>query len=321
MSRLDANDPDCHAQSEVIQLLIKPRSKDLGGFSVKRVLPASKKRSIGPFVFFDEMGPANFPPGDGINVRPHPHIGLSTVTFLFEGEILHRDSLGFVQPIQPGAVNLMTAGRGIVHSERTSDALLASGQKLHGIQVWMALPEAQQEIDPAFKHYPADTLPSVHEEKVSTTVIIGSYQDAISPVSVLPETLYLEQRLAPDASVGLPDAEELGIYVVSGSIHIDGCQIDAGTLALISKVLKAPKASKGANAPDQAIETTSETTIETNQSAHIMIIGGEAFSPRRLWWNFVHTSEDRIEQAKRDWQNNSFNLVPGDDEFIPLPEK
>ena len=174
MSRLDAAEPECNAQDSSVSFLITPRPKDLGGFSVKRVLPSAEVRKIGPFVFFDEMGPAEFPPGEGIQVRPHPHIGLSTVTYLFEGQILHRDSLGYVQPIEPGAVNLMTAGRGIVHSERTSEDRLANGQRLHGIQVWMALPDDRQEIDPDFQHYPADQLPRMEAEGVTSTVIIGT---------------------------------------------------------------------------------------------------------------------------------------------------
>ena len=195
MSKFEANEPSCTRYGEAIRVLVHGRSKDLGGFCVRRVLPAPMARSVGPFVFFDEMGPADFPAGQGINVRPHPHIGLATVTFLFEGEIMHRDSLGYMQPIRPGAVNLMTAGSGIVHSERTSPELLETGQRLHGLQVWMALPEDVQEIDPSFFHYPEAALPVIEKDGVVTTVIIGSHAGAVSPVKVHPETIYLSMSL------------------------------------------------------------------------------------------------------------------------------
>jgi len=301
MSHVEALEPVCTGRDDAVSLLIEARSKDLGGFSVRRVLPAEQQQSVGPFVFFDEMGPAQFAPGDGINVRPHPHIGLATVTYLFDGEILHRDSLGFVQPIQPGAVNLMTAGCGIVHSERTSASRLASGQRLHGIQVWMALPDDQQEIDPAFVHHAADTLPTVTADGLATTVIIGSYGGRTSPVQVLPETLYLEQRLQPGANSRLPsDGQQRAVYVVAGTIRIGDCEVAQGAMAVLDE--------------------SRDVSLSAADDAHVMIVGGAAITPRRIWWNFVHTDHERIEQARADWRDGGFALVPGDDEFIPLPE-
>ncbi len=300
MSNLEGLEPVCVEQSDSLKLMVEPKSKDLGGFSVRRVLPSQQLRKVGPFVFFDEMGPAQFPPGEGINVRPHPHIGLSTVTFLFEGEILHRDSLGFVQPIRPGAVNLMTAGRGIVHSERTSDELLENGQKLHGIQVWMALPDHRQEIEPAFRHYPKDQLPVVGEDGVTTTVIIGDYAGQSSPVAVEPKTLYLDQKLTSGATATYKQLDELAVYVIKGKITIGQCEIGQGQMAVFN--------------------TAEQPSLTATDHAHLMIIGGEAMSERQLFWNFVHTSAGRIESAKQDWRDEKFESVPDDDERIPLPE-
>lgn len=299
MSRLDAQEPVCSEQSGAISLLVEPKSKDLGGFSVRRVLPSEALPKVGPFVFFDEMGPAQFPPGEGINVRPHPHIGLATLTFLFEGEILHRDSLGYHQAIAPGAVNLMTAGRGIVHSERTSEELIASGQKLHGMQVWMALPDDQQEIDPAFEHYPEDQLPVINEDSIKTTVIIGEYHGQRSPVTVLPRTIYLEQRLQAGAAMSYEPEDELAVYVVEGAIQVGGCEVQKGQMAVFNPTVPA--------------------ALTASLASHIMIVGGAAISPRHHFWNFVHTSTERIEQAKRDWQAGNFEKIEDDDEFIPLP--
>lgn len=301
MSYVEAQQPECTAQDDDIRCIITPNSKDLGDFSVRRVLPSSMVPRVGPFVFFDHMGPATFPSGKGINVRPHPHIGLSTVTYLFEGEILHRDSLGYVQAIQPGAVNLMTAGKGIVHSERTSDALLESGQTLHGLQVWMALPDDQQEIDPAFEHYPAHQLPVVETDAVRTTVVIGTFEGVTSAVSVLPETLYLDQQVLTDTSFMLADcAEERGVYPIEGSISIGNCTVEPGSMAIL--------------APGKTV------TVTATAGSRLVTIGGEAMSDRHLWWNFVHTDQAHIEAAKRRWTDGGFGAVPGDDEFIPLPE-
>lgn len=299
MSRLDAIEPSCTRRDDAIRVLVTARSRDLGGFSVRRVLPAPLARRVGPFVFFDEMGPADFPPGRGINVRPHPHIGLATVTFLLEGEILHRDSLGYVQAIQPGAVNLMTAGRGIVHSERTDPALERSGQRLHGLQVWMALPEDQQEIDPAFFHYPKQDLPTVNEAGVETTVIIGEYAGKRSPVQVHAHTLYLSQKIREGITLKLdPGVEQAAIYVVAGEVDIEGSTVQAGVMAVL--------------APGRV-------KVHARQNSQIMVVGGEDIGHREMFWNFVHTSGDRIEAAKQEWRDMKFAPVPDDDEFIPLP--
>lgn len=300
MSRQEAHEPTCTACGGVVELLIEGRSKDLGGFSVRRVLPSPMRKTVGPFIFFDEMGPADFSPGHGINVRPHPHIGLSTVTYLFEGQILHRDSLGYVQPIQPGEINLMTAGRGIVHSERTPERLERDGQLLHGIQTWMALPENDQEIDPAFAHYPKDSLPVITRDGVVTTVIIGSAHGEQSPVATHAETLYLEQRLEGGASSTLPaDIAERAVFVVDGEITVRGEVLSAGTMAVLQR---------------------GDAVLAANQPSRVMVIGGEAIGPRHIWWNFVHSSRERIERAKRDWVDGAFDRVPEDDDFIPLPD-
>ena len=300
MSKFEANAPTCKEYGESIRILVSGRSKDLGGFCVRRVLPASRARSVGPFVFFDEMGPADFPSGQGINVRPHPHIGLATVTFLFEGEILHRDSLGYTQPIQPGAVNLMTAGSGIVHSERTAPDLLETGQRLHGLQVWMALPEDKQELDPSFVHYPATALPVIEDGGVETTVIIGTHAGAVSPVKVHPKTIYLSLSLQENIvhEIEAPH-EQLAIYVVSGQVSLDGHPVKIGEMAVLAR---------------------NRVSIKTSVESLVMVIGGEDLGPRHMYWNFVHSSKLRIEQAKRDWHDMKFDLVPGDDEYIPLPD-
>jgi len=299
MSKLAATNPVCTRHGQKVSVLIEARSRDLGGFSVRRVLPSSMVKRVGPFVFFDEMGPADFEPGSGINVRPHPHIGLATVTFLLEGEILHRDSLGFVQPIRPGAVNLMTAGKGIVHSERTDPERERNGQRLHGLQVWMALPEDQQEIDPDFVHYPAESLPVIEADGVKSTVIIGEYGGKISPVGVLARTLYLAQTVQESASFELVTGmEQQAVYVVSGQLTINGQELGPGVMAVLE--------------PGSA-------HIESGALSRLMIIGGEDIGPREIDWNFVHTSRARIEAARQGWRDGAFARVPGDDEFIPLP--
>jgi redox-sensitive bicupin YhaK (pirin superfamily) len=299
MSNIGATEAVCTRHQDEISIIVEGRARDLGGFDVRRVLPASLARSVGPFVFFDEMGPADFPPGEGINVRPHPHIGLATITFLFDGEILHRDSLGFVQAIQPGAVNLMTAGRGIVHSERTSPERLAGGQCLHGLQLWMALPEDRQEIEPDFVHYPETALPVISEPGAATTVIIGEYNGQRSPVSVHGRTLYLAQQLEAGAEYELnTDEEQLAIYVLHGEIRIGNQTVSPGNLAVL---------------------TNSQAHIHAEQASRLAVIGGDDVGHREMFWNFVHTSRQRIEKAKEDWREGKFEKVPGDDEFIPLP--
>jgi redox-sensitive bicupin YhaK (pirin superfamily) len=245
----------------VIELLIEPAEKDLGEFTVRRALPDKRRQRVGPFIFFDHMGPAEFPPGTGVNVRSHPHIGLATITFLFEGEILHRDSLGYVQPIRPGEINWMTAGKGIVHSEKVTPELLASGQKLHGLQTWVALPTEHEETEPRFEHYSADSIPVLEQEGAKIKVVIGTAYGKTSPVKAASETLYVEIKLEPGAGINLPKAEELGVYVVSGSIELDGQAVSDGVLAVLKN---------GASA-----------SVSAASGAHLMICGRESASSRR----------------------------------------
>jgi len=284
-----------------VELLIEPKTRDLGEFSVRRALPDRRRQRIGPFIFFDHMGPASFAPGSGVNVRAHPHIGLATVTFLFDGEILHRDSLGYVQAIRPGAVNWMTAGRGIVHSEKTRDEVLANGQYLHGIQTWVALPTEREEIEPRFEHHPADTIPVVERDGLRATVILGAAFDVRSPVQTESDTLYLELKLDAGAEADLPGAEELGVYVVDGEIELEGRTIPAGVLAVLND---------GADAG----------RLRSSQGAHCMLLGGAGLAGERyIDWNFVSSSPERIEQAKTEWREQRFDPVPGERDFIPLP--
>ncbi len=299
MSDQTANDPVCARTEGSIELVIRSDEKDLGGFSVRRVLPSPERRLVGPFIFFDHMGPAEFPPGEGIQVRPHPHIGLSTVTYLFEGEILHRDSLGFVQPIRPGAVNLMTAGRGIVHSERAGEDLQRVS-RLHGIQTWMALPLEQEEREPAFMHYPADQLPRLQVDGVEVTVIMGEAYARVSPVTAYAPTLYLECRMPAGSRLDLPHRyDELGFYVVQGGVRAGEHDIGPGAMAIARA--------------GRALE------LEAAAESRVMVIGGATLGKRHIWWNFVSSTRERIEQAKRDWRDGRFDPVPDDSEFIPLP--
>ena len=288
------------ATADAVELTIQPRVRSLGEFDVRRVLPAAERRMVGPFVFLDHMGPTVFPPGHGIAVRPHPHIGLATITYLFAGEIVHRDSLGCTQLIQPGAVNLMTAGGGIVHSERANDVTKESS--LHGIQSWLALPLELEEIEPTFLHYPANSLPERVIDDCTVRVIMGSAYGLQSPVLTYSPTLYLEAALPAGATLTvLDEARERAVYVVSGRVTIDGREHADGTLA----VLRA-----GATVPLTAVS-----------AARVLVIGGAALGRRHIWWNFVSSSEARIEQAKHDWAEGRMDKVPGDDEFIPLPER
>ncbi len=280
---------------------IAGRPRDLGGFSVSRVLPAPQRRALGPFVFFDEMGPAVFAPGTGIDVRPHPHIGLATVTYLFEGGLTHRDSLGTVIDIAPGAVNWMTAGRGIAHSERSPAGLRAAGHRMHGIQSWVALPVAHEEDAPSFAHHPADTLPSLTIDGAKRTLIAGSAFHAVSPVLALSPMFYVAVEAEAGATVYLPDEhEERGVYVVSGTIAIDGARHEAGQILVF--------------APG---ETVMFTVLEAGRA---MLLGGARLDgERHIEWNFVSHSPARIETAKADWRAGRFPSVPGETEFIPLP--
>lgn len=300
MSFNEAPPARCSGGEGGIELLIEPREADLGDFSVRRVLPARERRMVGPFVFFDHMGPAVFPPGRGIAVRPHPHIGLATITYLFSGEILHRDSLGEVQMIRPGAVNLMTAGRGIVHSERAGEDL-DQLSRLHGIQSWIALPAEQEEREPSFMHYPSDALPRVDLPGATVCVIMGEAHGARSPVHCYSRTLYLECRLQAGAVLELPaDEPELAFYVAEGAVGSEGRNYPSGSMAVAC--------------PGAALRLTAR------EDSRVMVIGGEPLGQRFISWNFVSSSKERIERARRDWRDGNFPPVPGDHEFIPLPQ-
>lgn len=283
-----------------IRCLLEPVEKDLGGFSVRRLLPAAGLQAVGPFVFFDHLGPARFAPGRGIDVRPHPHIGLATITYLFEGEILHRDNLGSVQPIQPGAVNWMTAGRGIVHSERTPPTIRARGHTLHALQLWVALPASEEETDPAFCHYDAAELPEKTDQGGNVRVMIGSAFGLESPVRTFSQTLYAEVNIKAGAKFILPDhVEELGVYLIAGRLSVAGVILPSHTMAVFN--------------PSADIELCAE------QDLRLVIIGGQPLGKRTIWWNLVASRKELIEKAKRDWQAGSFPQVPGETEFIPLP--
>jgi redox-sensitive bicupin YhaK (pirin superfamily) len=300
MSYQTAEEPQGSETKGSVELVIRPKEKDLGEFTVRRVLPAPEKRMVGSFIFFDHMGPAEFPPGQGIQVRPHPHIGIATVTYLFEGEIMHRDNLGFVQPIQCGAVNLMTAGSGIVHSERAGDDLNETS-RLHGIQSWMALPDEDEECEAAFHHYPAEDLPDLDIDGVSVRVIIGEAYGHASPVHAYSSTLYLECVMPKGSELTLPDQyDEIAAFVVSGSVSIDGGSIGEGVMAV---------ACAGA-----------AMTLTAEAESRVMVIGGEPLGERHIFWNFVSSSKARIEQAKSDWRERKFGEIPGETEFIPLPD-
>jgi redox-sensitive bicupin YhaK (pirin superfamily) len=289
--------------SEAIDLVITPRSRDLGeGFMVRRILPYAKRRHVGPFVFLDHMGPADFPPGHGLDVRPHPHIGLATVTYLFEGEIMHRDSLGVTQPIRPGDVNWMVAGRGIVHSERTRDELRRSGSALHGIQSWLALPQTHEETAPDFRHHPAASLPEMEQSGARMRLIAGAAFGAVSPVQTFAPMFYLDVVLDDEAVLPLPgEYEERAVYVAIGMVVLDGERYEAGSMLVL--------------------KPGSQPRIIAQGPARLMLLGGAPLDGERyLWWNFVSSSKDRIEQAKTDWKSGRFTMVPGDPEFILLPE-
>lgn len=288
--------------SASIERVIDPRPRDIGGFEVRRVLPAGRRQMVGPFIFFDHMGPKEFAPGAGIDVRPHPHICLATVTYLFAGELVHRDSLGFVQPIRPGDVNWMTAGRGIVHSERTDPALRRRGAHLHGIQSWVALPKSVEEAEPAFFHHPAPTLPAIERPGVRMRVIAGTAFGARSPVETFSETLYLDAALSTGSQLELPDEHpERAIYVADGRIAVGGAEFGSGRMIVLNE---------GGSADIQALA-----------ESRLLLVGGAPLDgPRYIWWNFVASSLERIERAKADWAAQRFAGVPGETEFIPLPE-
>ena len=282
-----------------VKAILKPRSKNIGDFSVRRALPFVQQRSIGPWVFFDHFGPVSFKPGEGINVPPHPHINLATVTYLFEGEIFHRDSLGNALPIHPGAVNLMVAGLGITHSERTREELRETGYNLHGLQLWMALPEEFEEVDPAFYHTPASDIPETKINVANIRVVMGEAYGLVSPVKTYSPTLYVEIDIADGTFIDLPKADERGVYVVKGEGQIDGATAPVNAMTVLTERA-------------QVLTAVGDTRLA--------IIGGTSLGHRFLDWNFVSSRKERLEEAKSDWKAGRFAKVIGDeDEFIPLP--
>lgn len=304
MSWQPTTEPECVVEptGSPIETVIVPHRRDVGGFDVMRALPSAECRSVGPFVFFDQFGPLQLIDGRSLEVRPHPHIGLATVTYLFAGKIMHRDSLGTVQPIEPGEVNWMTAGRGIVHSERTSDAGNPAGTELFGIQTWVALPKAREEMEPAFAHHACAELPEMEGEGVWSRIVLGNSLGRSSPVVTYGDPVYVDCRLDRGARVSLPvEIEERAVSIISGGLQIGDRRFSAGTLIVLT-----PKA---------------EIVLNANSAARFVLIGGPKLDgPRIVWWNFVSSSPERIEAAKANWRFGRFATVPGDHEFIPLPE-
>ena len=285
-----------------VDLVVEPGVKDLGGFRVRRALPTARRRLVGPFIFFDHMGPVQFAPGNGIDVRPHPHIGLATLTYLVSGSIMHRDTLGSAERIEPGAVNWMTAGRGIAHSERTDPESRAAGQTMQGIQSWVALPASAEETAPGFHHYAAASLPTLADAGLEARLIAGEAFGLSSPVQTFSPMFYLDVRLDPGTAMPLPaDYPERALYLLEGEIEIAG-EIFAPMRLLVFR-------------PGDPI------SLRAQGAVRLLALGGEPMDgPRHIWWNFVSSSKDRIEQAKADWTSGRFGLVPGDErEFIPLP--
>ena len=286
----------------LIDLVVVPRTADIGGFEVRRALPTRERRMVGPFIFFDEMGPGEFLSGAGLDVRPHPHIGLATVTYLFDGTIDHRDSLGTHMTIEPGDVNWMTAGRGIAHSERTGAEVRTHPSRLAGIQSWVALPRSAEETAPDFVHHDKGTLPVIGGEGKQVRLIVGSLFGQHSPVKAFSEMFYADAHMDEGSKLPLAaDHEERAVYIVSGEVEIAGDRFGANQLLVF--------------------KPGDEITINATQPVRLMLLGGEAADgPRYIWWNFVSSSKERIEEAKADWANGRFDAVPGDNEFIPLPE-
>ena len=290
---------------DALKQVIVPRTSDLGdGFTVRRALPSVQSRMVGPFVFFDHFGPTEFRSGNGLDVRPHPHIGLATVTYLFDGEIMHRDSLGTALAIRPGEINWMTAGRGIVHSERTGTERRTKGDILHGLQMWVALPAAKEEMPPAFAHHATEEFPVVRDNGKSVRVVLGTLYGSSSPVATTSETIFGDVTLKAGSTLPLdPGHEERAIYVIEGEIDVAGDRFGPQRLLVFR--------------PGDGI------TIRAVADTHFVIAGGAPMDgPRHIWWNFVSSRKERIEQAKAEWKAGKFDIVPGDtEEFIPLPEK
>ncbi len=281
--------------------LPKPPRRSVGEFEVRRILP-SVQRTVGPFVFVDEMGPAEFAPGQGIDVRPHPHIGLATMTYLFEGLVYHRDSLGTAQQLEPGAVNWMTAGRGIVHSERTPPDIIDQTRRMHGLQVWVGLPHEHEETEPAFDHYPKESIPSVSRDGIHVTVVAGRAYGVESPVKTFSPLTYLDYRLEAGATIEVPTTPiERALYPINGKFTVKDVAAEPAELVVL--------------------KTGATVSITATEASHVVLFGGDPLDgPRRLWWNFVSSSAERIDQAKEDWKEGRFGLVPGDEkDFIPLP--
>ncbi|MBY6119592.1 pirin family protein [Mameliella alba] len=311
MSWNPALDPQCPTGDAVdsIDTVIIPRARDLGGFEVRRALPAPRRQMVGPFIFFDQMGPAEFLPTRGLDVRPHPHIGLATISYLYRGRMHHRDSLGTDKWIEPGAVNWMVAGQGITHSERTDDATQAEPMPFFGIQTWVALPKDQEDSAPDFIHAPADALPVLDGEGKQVRLILGNAWGERAPVRTPSEMFYADAVLQPGASLPLPDEhEDRGVYVVEGAIEVAGTRYEAGQMMVFRPSDRVSLRAGGAG-------------------ARLMLLGGATLEGSRyIWWNFVASSKERIEEAKEawrrgDWEHGRFQLPPGDDgEFIPLPD-
>jgi hypothetical protein len=287
---------------DAIELAIVPRTVDLGGLTVRRALPSARRRMVGPFIFFDHFGPAEFRSGNGLDVRPHPHIGLATVSYLFDGEIVHRDSLGTLATIKPGDVNWMKAGRGIAHSERTDEKRRGGGEHLHGLQCWNALPAAHEESAPDFIHHGVGELPVVAGDGKTVRLVAGAMYGAKAPLETTWDTLFADATLAPGARLPVDaDYEERAIYVVSGDVEIAGDRFGPGQLLVLR--------------PGDRL------SIDAVGDARVVLVGGAPMDgPRHIWWNFVSSRKERIEAAKADWKSGRFEPVPGDAEFIPLPE-
>ncbi len=297
--------------TDSIQHLIEPHVQDLGGFQARRLLPSEVLTLVGPFIFFDHLGPAVFQPGHGVDVRPHPHINLATVTYLFEGVLLHRDSVGSVQEIHPGAVNWMTAGRGIVHSERTPDYVRSKEATLHGIQTWVALPDEHEETEPWFRHYPARDLPRWEEAGASFTLIAGEAYGRRSPVQTFSPLIYLDVQLPAETQFTLPgNYSEQAVYSVTEGLQINGVPLEQHRLAVLR-----------AGASVEIAASSDSVSQSADRTARCIVVGGEPVGERHKWWNFVSSRQERIEQAKQDWRSRRFGQVPKETEFIPLPEE